>query len=108
MSRYISANAHVDLEPSPSAPVVRHKCPPVGDIEAMQKQLKTLGDAAVAVMLALRSEPGLTPRVAAEFAAVCDQTAGMALRVAEIPKPPEPVDEEMRDATQASAGWGGG
>lgn len=47
-----------------------------------------------------------TPSLAAEFAQVCDQTGAMALRVAEQPVTVDEIDEDMRDAMRASAGWG--
>lgn len=93
----------MEPEPIPRRPA---PCPPVGDVEALKLQLGTLCDAATEVVLALVSETGLSVRDAAKFAAICDTAATLALLVGEMPKPDAPVDEEMRDAMQASAGWG--
>lgn len=45
------------------------------------------------------------PRVVADFLAELERTAGSLRRWAE---PEPPIDEDMRDAMQASAGWGAG
>lgn len=83
MSYYATDQGHVDFETPSPARSSRRPCRPETEAEALQLQLKTLGDAAASVVLALFSEDGLSARVAAEFAAICDQTAGMALRVGE-------------------------
>lgn len=72
--------------------------------EALREQLAALGRAAAAVLTVLMLD-GLTVSLAAEFAAVCDQTSAMALRVAERPVIVSEIDEEMRAAIRMSAGW---
>jgi len=77
MSRYIDDRGSIDLDPPPRRPPV----PPVGDTEAMQLQLSALGEAARNLLMVLIHGP-VSARHAADFAAVCDQSAQMALGMA--------------------------
>lgn len=72
--------------------------------EALRNQLAALGRAAAAVLTALLTD-GYSVPLAAEFAAVCDQTSTLALRVAERPVVIEQIDEHLRDTMRSSAGW---